>query len=180
MTDQLPTSQADATPTDATESIAAQLAVTMATRLGRAGRYQQAEQVLATLPEAQGTSPPVLDLMARLRVQQGDLLGAAALWQGAVKRDPGNPTYRAALSRLEAIQGGAGRRSGTVIGVVVVTLVVLGLIWFRGNLQRLQEADRIPRWSAHPDRAGHRGNPDGQSTTQLTHSRLATDTPVWA
>ncbi len=126
------------------ESLAVQLTLAMAARLGRSGSHQQAEQMLATLPEAQQTSPAVLDLRARLRAQQGDLLDAAMLWRSALQQDPGNGAYRAALDRIEAAHGGGRSRGllGIAAAVAVVVLALAGWLWLDSRLAQIQDTAR--------------------------------------
>jgi type VI secretion system protein ImpK len=94
--------------------------------LARAGHYDAAEQLLSQLKRA-GTPVAALDLLARIRAQQGRLAEAEKLWIQATEFDPSNDTYAAALRRIARRQ----RRptwlsilAGLVLGGV---LVILGL-----------------------------------------------------
>lgn len=142
MTDHSQAPQATA-ENQAGESLALQLTLTMAARLARKGRHQQVEQLLATLPDGQRSSPPVLDLMARSRAQRGDLLGAAQSWRVALQQDPGNAAYRAALDRIDAMLSRAGSRRGlgpVVAVVAVAALAVMGGLWLDSRLHQIQDA----------------------------------------
>jgi len=55
------------------------------------GRYENAELVLESLPHH---SPEALDLLARIRAQQGLLREAATLWAEASRIEPGNSRIR--------------------------------------------------------------------------------------
>jgi type VI secretion system protein ImpK len=72
-----------------------------ATRLGCAGRHEEAAAVLAPAlaPAAPGRSA-ALDLLARLLAQRGRWDEAAAAWREALELEPGNPDFAAALARL--------------------------------------------------------------------------------
>ena len=68
------------------ERLLARLVLAQATDLARAGRMAEAEQVLGA---GDTVSPAGLDLLARIRIQQGRLLEAQTLWREAAKREPG-------------------------------------------------------------------------------------------
>ena len=71
-----------------------------ATELAATGHYAEAEARLAAIPDGR-KHPPVLDLLARIRAQQGRPAEAVEFWQMAVQMDPANPEYRAGLAYVE-------------------------------------------------------------------------------
>lgn len=109
-----------------------QLVLSRAAALARAGHYDAAEQLLSELNRS-GTTVAALDLLARIRAQQGRLAEAERLWTQAIQFDPSNDTYAAALRRIAQMQ----RRpawlpvlAGLVLGAA---LVILGLRLVRGR-----------------------------------------------
>lgn len=91
---------------------AAQAALTLwqgRVRLDRAtsqawrGDLAAAEATLGSSEDLAG-SPAALDLLARIRVQQGRLGEARSLWAAASELEPDNPLYRMACRRAEAWQ----------------------------------------------------------------------------
>ena len=111
----------------------AQAAMSQAAELARKGHYDDAEQALGV--NSGIASPSALDLLARIRAQQGRLAEAQSLWSEAVRLDPNNESYRAALRRLTRMNrnsfwGGVGRRLAAVAFVVLV-LAALALMFQR-------------------------------------------------
>lgn len=72
-----------------------------AARLARRGRWVEAEAALG-FPLAPGrpTRGAALDLLARIRGQQGRWADAKAAWTEALRLDPENEAYSAGLRRL--------------------------------------------------------------------------------
>ena len=79
-----------------------QVVLTRATQLARAGFYEKADYLISEMVRADGgrATHETLDLLARIRVQQGRLREAEIYWSEALKLDPKNQTYQAALGRL--------------------------------------------------------------------------------
>ena len=107
-------------------SILSRVAISRATDLARTGQYAQAEDALGLI---HGTSSPLaMDLLARIRAQQGRLAEAQALWTEAIRLDPNNEAYRSALQRLSQISSpsswGYFGRGLTWFALSVVVLVV--------------------------------------------------------
>lgn len=125
----------------ALDTIAAQAALTVASGLARAGRHGEAEAAVKEMLPHYETTPSALDLLARIRAQQGRLLEAEALWTQASGLDPDNEAYRTALRRIAKIQ-----RRPVWLGIVGPTLAALAIvlgIWLVGvslahRLDRLQ------------------------------------------
>jgi len=87
----------------ALEPYLAQLALAKAAELARAGNYQEAENLLTGLQGGKDL-PAVLDLLARMRAQQGRLLEAEAFWKQALQHDPSNPVYLEGLQYIQRAQ----------------------------------------------------------------------------
>lgn len=117
-------SSADAVENSQVTALLAQAALSHATELARMGRYDDAAQALGAV--SGHATPPVLDLIARIRAQQGRLAEAQALWGEAAQLDPNNESYRAALQRLARMN----RYSPWVcvgrwlVGVVLAALII--------------------------------------------------------
>ena len=77
-----------------------QVALAEATRLARAGNYSAAEELLADLVAANPPNLAALDLLARVRAQQGALLEAETLWRKLLQLDPHHPGASAGVQGL--------------------------------------------------------------------------------
>jgi flagellar motor protein MotB len=84
--------------------VLSQALLAKASALARRKQYAAAEAVLADTPGGVAASAPALDLLARIRAQQGRPADAARLWEQALEIDPGNEGYRAGLRRIERIE----------------------------------------------------------------------------
>jgi len=104
-----------------------------AAELASAGAYLHAENLLAHTRKA-SMSPPELDLLARIYVQQGRTSEARVCWQKAASAVPVNPEFPKALATLreyeERLQ--LGRRITlalyafmALIGLAAVLLLLL-------------------------------------------------------
>lgn len=71
-----------------------------AAELARAGRYEAAESLLSPMSNAIQDSALCLDLLARIRAQQGAFSEAEALWMKAAQLSPGDSKYDRALHRI--------------------------------------------------------------------------------
>ncbi|MEA3401472.1 MAG: hypothetical protein U9R79_09565 [Armatimonadota bacterium] len=109
-------------------ALVAQVTVARATELARRGRYERAEQLIDTLSPAQRSAPTALDILARIRAQRGDLLGAASLWHRALEQDPHNEAYRAALGRIGGLQR-RPRWTSVLLPLILTVLVGAGVVW---------------------------------------------------
>ena len=87
------------------EHLALQFLLAEATELAAAGHYSEAEARLSAIKDGR-KNPQVLDLLARIRAQQGRNAEAIEFWQMAVQMDPANADYRAGLAYAEK----AGKR----------------------------------------------------------------------
>ena len=106
-----------------------QLLLARATALARAGRYQAAEELLSAGAGELGAA--ALDLLARIRAQQGRYGEAEDLWQQAAQLEPGNPAYAASLRLLRGMAGRPVWLHGVatlLLGGVLLLAVLLVLI----------------------------------------------------
>jgi tetratricopeptide (TPR) repeat protein len=87
----------------------------------RAGRYADAEAILRQLRSHGPASAAQLDLLARIRAQQGDPAQAAALWEQALVLEPGREAYRAGLEQARR----AGDRPAWLIRAAIGGLTLL-------------------------------------------------------
>lgn len=95
---------APAAGSDSVQEVLQQLLLARATTLARAGNYQAAEEVL-TAGTSQSDSAAGLDLLARMRAQQGRFGEAEALWQRATQLEPANPACAAGLRLAHRMHG---------------------------------------------------------------------------
>jgi flagellar motor protein MotB len=86
-------------PAGLARRILGQLLLAKAAGLSREGRYREAEGLL----DQENGDAPTLDLLARIRAQEGRLRDAEIFWRRALELDPGNETYIAALRRISMI-----------------------------------------------------------------------------
>jgi type VI secretion system protein ImpK len=104
-----------------------QVLLSRATALARAGHYDSAELVLSGVASPAGPTPEMLDLLARIRAQQGRLAEAQTLWNSAAHLQPENERYRAALARIATFQ----RTTPWVYygRFILIALVILLAVW---------------------------------------------------
>lgn len=98
-----------------------QALLSRATALARRGCYDSAELVLTGLPR---DIPEGLDLLARIRAQQGRMLEAAGLWTEALRLDPNNTHFRAGL--LQAQQRPWNRWTRPLVAACLGSILILG------------------------------------------------------
>ncbi|HEX8556978.1 MAG TPA: tetratricopeptide repeat protein [Pyrinomonadaceae bacterium] len=113
-------------------SLLDQMTRARAAELARAGRYAEAEEVLSAGGGGAGDGPATLDLLARIRAQQGRLAEAEKLWERAARLDPANPAYARGLRRAASPRRGWGRPL-TLLPLVACGLLCasLGYWWWR-------------------------------------------------
>lgn len=107
-----------------------------AANLARAGRYSEAEGLLDKLKADDTSSPLVLDLLARIRAQQGRLQEAESLWNKALRLDPANEPYQKALKRVTQLQKRPRYLPALLymlVGMVIITCVGAAIFLIRGN-----------------------------------------------
>jgi type VI secretion system protein ImpK len=110
------------------------VAFARATELARAGHYRDAEKVLAPAGGAPGPPLEALDLLARIRAQEGRLDEAEKLWGRALQAEPSNRTYQDALRRVAIVKGRRGVRRHhpaplLAASLVIASLVIAALLW---------------------------------------------------
>ncbi len=106
------------------DTLIEQTTLAEAADLARAGRFQEAESLLAGLLQGKGTSIPVLNLLARIRSQQGRLAEAESLWKQGLQADPLNEACLAGIYRIAHMQ----RPFWLVFGMKVLTGAVAIII----------------------------------------------------
>lgn len=94
-----------------------------AVNLARAGHYSEAENLLASMPQEENTTSMRLDLLARIRAQQGRLLEAEALWVQASQLVSGKGAFQAGLDRIARLQKRPVRVARVLSGVAVLMIV---------------------------------------------------------
>ncbi len=90
------------------------IVMSRATELARAGRYEDAEVILEAMLPA-GMPVAALDLLARIRAQQGRLAEAKALWLQVSQLNPQDAAARAALARIDKIESRKPSRTATAL-----------------------------------------------------------------
>ena len=111
---------------DSATTALSQLLVSRATELARAGRFEQAESLLQEATEAAGPSAAGLDLLARIRAQQGRLMAAEQLWTEASRLEPENDAFAAGLRRIAQLrQRGGWLRPLLYLAAALVVAVAL-------------------------------------------------------
>lgn len=103
------------------QALAGEIRLARAASLARAGQYEQAAALLVGYDGA-----AMLDLLGRIRAQQGRMAEARELWSRAVRQEPGNPTYRAARDRVLAAR--SARAWPRPSGVVALSVLVLAVV----------------------------------------------------
>lgn len=94
--------------------------------LARRGDFLQAEDLLRTLSDRDSSRIEVIDLLAKIYVQQGKIDQAQALWLKALQRDPSNMHFLSALRLCAGLK--KSRFEQFVLRYLWVLLVVV--LWF--------------------------------------------------
>jgi flagellar motor protein MotB len=104
--------------------------LSQAADLASFGRYSEAEHLLKGSEAEGGESPAELDLLARIRAQQGRFSEAEGYWNRAIALDPGNGAYQEGLRRIATERkGNLFLRKRGVAVLCMVGAVVLASIW---------------------------------------------------
>lgn len=77
-----------------------EVAILRAYAFASQGKYAEAEQLLASVPEALNT-PPGADLFARIKFEQGDIATARRIWEELLVVDATNESVRNALAAID-------------------------------------------------------------------------------
>ena len=96
--------------------------------LAREGDYTEAEHRLRNWMRLHAETAALLDLLARICVQQGKLDEAKRSWRAAERLDPGNPRHRAALRKLGDVESRGGRMPSTLPSSRAVILALAAII----------------------------------------------------
>jgi len=117
------------------------LLVSNARALARAGKYSDAESTLSQLGPEDRASSGALDLLARIRAQQGRLREAEDLWTQLSTRDAGNEEYRAALRRIATLQRRPAWLSFAAVvtaGLILIACTALALLKLKNYVSDLR------------------------------------------
>lgn len=106
------------------QALVSQIALAQATELARAGKYVKAERLLNEMAQDATISSNALDLLARIRAQQGRFKEAETLWMQVLQREPSN---RQAQAALHQVRHGRMNRVNR-LGAMAVGLVIVGVI----------------------------------------------------
>jgi flagellar motor protein MotB len=104
--------------------------LSQAADLALSGNYSEAEHLLKGSEDEGEPSPAELDLLARIRAQQGRYSDAEDYWNRAVALDPDNSAYQDGLRRIAAER--KSNHSFSKLGLVfacMVGIVVIGACW---------------------------------------------------
>ena len=129
---------------DAGRSIATlllQVVLAKATDLARIGRYSEAEGLLAEMRPEEKESPLALDLLARIRAQQGRLLEADSFWAQASRLNNENEAYQAGRRRIAKTQKrpmGSGLMFPLAIMITFIILVTIAGFMVKKYLNELK------------------------------------------
>lgn len=145
------------------DSLINELALARAAQLARAGRYEQAQQILFDICDEQQATAGHLDLLARIHAQQGKLLAADVCWARAREIHGYNDAYEAGRRRITTIQARAAspwhsfRPTRLAVVVVSLTALIVVLLWPVRSVDRLaaqinELEQRLPAESAQADR----------------------------
>jgi type VI secretion system protein ImpK len=140
------------------QSLLNQMTLARAAELARAGHYAEAEEVLSAGKDETRFSPMALDLLARVRAQQGRLVEAEELWTRALSLDPANPAYALGLRRAAALRYASGRL------IVLLSLAACLIVGALVGLLRWQR----PAWTGS---AGAVPTPSAQTQLAATPGR---------
>ena len=124
-------------PSQSIDRLLDKLALADATALARAGNYMDAESHLMGIMRGEKTHPQVLDLLARIKAQQGRLREAEDYWRQALKHDPMNEACITGLRHIAGMQQPGWNASWKKLfwGALLATVFLLGTwsVWFSLN-----------------------------------------------
>lgn len=119
-----PATRARALGADAA-TLMVQALLSRATALARSGCYDSAERVLDGVPRDYSEG---LDLLARIRAQQGRIPDAIAFWTEALRLDPGNAVYEDSLRKAGQMKAAPWRRwSRPLLAVGLLVALIMGM-----------------------------------------------------
>lgn len=97
-----------------------------AARLARAGYYDSARRALDEFAGPDSTEVDVLDLLARVHAQQGDLVAADKAWAHVERLDPDHTGARAGRRRIRETWSAGRSRLGHRAGAALAALLLAG------------------------------------------------------
>ncbi len=104
-----------------------QVLYSRAVELAGKGKYREAEGTLNSVVDLSGQNCLTLDLLARIKAQEGRFLEAERLWRQALDLEPGNETAIAALRRISMLSRTAWARFAPLIAMAfVISLAIAG------------------------------------------------------
>lgn len=158
-------------------SLLDQMTLARAAELARARHYAEAEEVLSAGNEETNYGPVTLDLLARMRAQQGRLAEAEKLWARASLLDPANPAYALALRRAVALRHGSGRPIIVLLSLVACVIIsALVGFWQWQRPPRARSAEAAPTPSAQTQPAAVPGqSPAPSQQPGVTSQGLQSD-----
>jgi len=125
----MPNSHHDPKPQEPSSSVrvlVSQIALAQATELARAGKYAESERLLNEMIQEPTVSSSALDLLARIRAQQGRFKEAEALWTQVLEREPGNRQSQVALRQVRhGRMNRINRLSALALSPVIIGLIGL-------------------------------------------------------
>jgi flagellar motor protein MotB len=111
----------------------------------RAGRYDDARRLLDAVGGQDSDDVVVLDLLARVHAQSGDLVQADACWARVEQLDPEHIGAREGRRRIRTVWSGKRTGGGVVLGVAAACLLLAGggvaTGWALGSRPADQQAD---------------------------------------
>lgn len=127
------------------QRVLAQATVTHAADLARVGKFDEAEHLIEELNPETSYTALELDLLARIRGQQGRLSEAEALWSRAIQLDPDNESYRSGLRRIASMRRRPVWMTSLIFlitGVLIIAAIFIACLLIRGYLRELHESVR--------------------------------------
>lgn len=122
--------------------VLAQVTVTHAADLARIGKFDEAEHLIEEICLERSHTAPALDLLARIRCQQGRLYEAEAFWTQAVRLDPDNEAYRSGLRQIARIRRRPVWKTSLkwlITGALIIAAIFVAGLIIRGYLRELRE-----------------------------------------
>ncbi len=142
-------------------SLSRKMTMMCATDLARDGSYEEAAGILSEFLAAYKNTPEALDLLARIRAQQGNHDEAETLWGKALLLEPGNRSYTDAISRLKLIRKYPLMRFSALFpAVFILLLICIASIFF---------------FIAYDEKNANKENKAGTATIPLTPLEIPSD-----
>jgi len=116
--------------------------LTRAARLARQGRYPEATALLTELGGPTSHNPVLLDLLARVHAQQGDLAAADECWTRAIEVGGDLPAARDGRRRIAALRVERSRPVSARVVSVAAVAVLLASTGVVGSALLARQPDR--------------------------------------